>query len=123
MNRCLNCNIEVSRRNKYCDNLCQQSYQITSYINRWKDGLEDGKRGKLQTSKIIHKYVLIKQDFKCFVCGIDKWNGLPIKLELDHVDGNSENNVESNLRCICPNCHSQTPTYKAKNKGNGRKER
>ena len=39
---------------------------------------------------------------------------------LDHIDGNSENNWRSNLRLVCPNCDSQLPTYKAKNKGSGR---
>jgi predicted HNH restriction endonuclease len=42
---------------------------------------------------------------------------------LEHIDGNAYNNSESNLSLLCPNCHSQTPTYKAKNKGNGRVER
>ena len=57
------------------------------------------------------------------MCGIDTWQGFAIILELDHIDGNSENNGEQNLRCLCPNCHSQTPTYKAKNIGKGRKQR
>ena len=39
---------------------------------------------------------------------------------IDHIDGNSENNNLSNLRVICPNCDSLTPTYKGLNKGNGR---
>jgi 5-methylcytosine-specific restriction endonuclease McrA len=41
-------------------------------------------------------------------------------LQLEHKDGNSENNKPENLCLLCPNCHSQTPTYGAKNKGNGR---
>jgi 5-methylcytosine-specific restriction endonuclease McrA len=41
-------------------------------------------------------------------------------LELEHKDGNSDNNIEDNLELLCPNCHSQSPTYKAKNVGNGR---
>jgi len=39
------------------------------------------------------------------------------------VDLNSENNNPSNLELLCPNCHSQTATYKSKNEGNGRKAR
>jgi len=91
-----------------------------SYIERWKSGLEDGLRGKHQTSMYIHRYIRAKQNNKCLICGIEEHNGLPLYLELDHIDGNYKNNKEENLRAICPNCHSQTPTYKAKNKGNGR---
>jgi predicted HNH restriction endonuclease len=41
-------------------------------------------------------------------------------LELEHKDGNGENNDLKNICLLCPNCHSQTATYKNKNKGNGR---
>ena len=49
-------------------------------------------------------------------CGItDMWNGSPIVLELDHINGvNNDNRIE-NLRFLCPNCHSQQPTNSAKN--------
>lgn len=52
---------------------------------------------------------------ECCYCNIKKtWNDLPIVLEIDHIDGNYLNNSISNLRFMCPNCHSQTPTYKNK---------
>lgn len=125
---CLNCATEhlfkgVQYSNKYCNNRCQKEYEFKEYINNWKQGLHDGKCGKLQTSRHIKRYILEKQNYKCLQCGIESWWDQPITLELDHVDGNSSNNKETNLRCLCPNCHSQTPTYKAKNKGNGRKGR
>jgi len=40
----------------------------------------------------------------------------PIPLELDHIDGNHQNNALDNLRLLCPNCHSLTPTFRGKNK-------
>ena len=46
-----------------------------------------------------------------------------IPLEIEHIDGNYLNNIESNLLLLCPNCHSLTSTYKGANKGNGRKDR
>lgn len=124
---CLNCSHEnvwsYQKTNKYCDNKCQQDFQYKQYITEWKKGLIDGRKGKLQTSGYIHRYVLEKQGYKCAECSITEHNSLPITLELDHINGNGTDNTEDNLRCLCPNCHSQTSTYRAKNKGNGRKGR
>lgn len=58
------------------------------------------------------KIVMEDQDYKCLHCELDEWMGLRITLELDHIDGNNNNNVRSNLRCLCPNCHSITDTWK-----------
>lgn len=125
--KCINCEKDCiwshQKTNKYCSIKCQQDYQYKNYITEWKNGIHDGSKGKLQTSGYIHRYILEKQNYKCLQCGLDSWWDKPITLELDHIDGNSSNNKEKNLRCLCPNCHSQTPTYKAKNKGNGRKHR
>lgn len=52
---------------------------------------------------------------KCAWCGRKTWRGLPILLELDHIDGDHLNNEIENLRLLCPNCHAQTPTYKGRN--------
>jgi hypothetical protein len=52
----------------------------------------------------------------CESCGISSWQGKPISLELDHIDGVRMNNSLDNLRILCPNCHSQTPTFRAHNK-------
>ena len=60
---------------------------------------------------------------KCAVCGITDWLGKQIVLEVDHIDGDSGNTKIENVRLICPNCHSQTETYKGKNRGKGRHSR
>ncbi len=53
---------------------------------------------------------------RCECCGITEWNGKPAPIELDHIDGDRHNNTIDNLRILCPNCHAQTDTYRAKNK-------
>jgi predicted RNA-binding Zn-ribbon protein involved in translation (DUF1610 family) len=53
---------------------------------------------------------------ECSECGISEWKGKKLSLHLDHIDGNSWNHELSNLRFLCPNCHSLTDTYTGKNK-------
>lgn len=49
--------------------------------------------------------------YECRECGISEWNGKPLTLQLDHIDGDRTNNALDNLRLLCPNCHSQTETW------------
>jgi len=53
---------------------------------------------------------------KCDSCGIaDEWNGHPLSLQLDHINGINNDNRLENLRILCPNCHSQSLTYGGRN--------
>lgn len=122
---CIHCKNEatfrVSKRNIYCSIQCQQDHGRDLYIKDWLDG-------KIQihssgTNRRIKEYVLKKQGYKCAKCSLTEWNNAPLVLELEHKDGDSRNNDIDNLECLCPNCHSQTPTYKNRNKGNGRHSR
>ena len=113
---CQNCGKENPRSrqtlNKYCDNECQHEAQHKKRITEWK---ESGKFSK----PAVKKY-LAKKKNGCWNCEITQWNEQPIVLELEHIDGDSTNNTEENLSLLCPNCHSQTDTYKGKNRGKGR---
>jgi len=117
---CLHCGKEHTwGRNtsvKYCSNQCQCDYQHTQRIRGW---LEEG---KTVGSPVMRKHLLSLKN-ECWECGITDWNNKPIVLELEHTDGNGHNHNIDNLKMLCPNCHSQTPTYKNKNHGNGRVER
>lgn len=56
-------------------------------------------------------------EYKCYVCGNDGcWNGKKLVLVLDHINGVKTDNRIENLRLLCPNCDSQTDTFKGKNK-------
>ncbi|HEY5462347.1 MAG TPA: HNH endonuclease signature motif containing protein [Hanamia sp.] len=57
----------------------------------------------------------IKKDI-CENCGINDWRRKPLSMELHHKDGNRTNNLLSNLVFLCPNCHSQTGTFRSKNR-------
>lgn len=56
-------------------------------------------------------------DNQCSMCGISKWRGNELCIELDHINGKSNDDRIENLRMLCPNCHSQTDTFKGKNRG------
>lgn len=58
-----------------------------------------------------------KMEYKCQKCGISEWLGNPLTLQLDHINGINNDHRLTNLRFLCPNCHSQTDTYAGKNIG------
>lgn len=66
---------------------------------------------------------LIARYGACWECGWAKRNPVTglIPLELEHEDGDCTNNVKPNLKLLCPNCHSLTPTYRSLNNGKSKR--
>jgi len=100
------CGNTKDRHNKYCAECAQK------YVYRRISSPE-----KAKTDRSRKRIVIETKGYQCSVCGIADWMAKPIKLELDHIDGNADNNQINNLRLLCPNCHSQTETYKSANMG------
>lgn len=97
-------------------------HQHKLFIKKWKEGNLVATKN---ISGYLRRYIIIKTGEKCSLCGWNKIHSITKKvpLEIDHIDGNAENNNESNLRLICPNCHALTPHFRNLNKGSGRKWR
>jgi DNA-binding CsgD family transcriptional regulator len=107
---------------KFCSLQCKTDYHRNLMVEKWLNGEHDGMRGKTSTVRWIKWYLIQKHGEKCMECGWSKRNEYTgkIPIELEHIDGDFRNNKEENLKLLCPNCHSLTPTYKSLNIGKGR---
>lgn len=81
--------------------------------NKWSSLSEYVKsKGKNCKRSILYRLLVDERGAFCECCHLpSEWNGKFLRLQVDHVDGQCYNNEESNLRLLCPNCHSQTPTF------------
>lgn len=110
--RCKRCGNPIPHRRRYCIDC----------------GIEaaSSRRATVLTAATdaTRRYALLRErGRRCEVCGLAEWRGQPIPIQMDHIDGNSDNNSPENLRLLCPNCHAQTPTFTRRNKGNSRSKR
>jgi hypothetical protein len=84
----------------------------------WSEVLSESPVGANRKESKILRRALIEsgRPHKCEACGIGPvWCDEPLVLHVDHVDGNSNDSRAANVRFLCPNCHSQTPTWTARN--------
>lgn len=119
------CDRKSRNQKLYCSSQCLANHRHEQYIERWLKGLENGMRGKTLLSCHIRRWLFEQRGESCWVCQWDTKHPSSGKcpLEVDHIDGTHTNNRPENLRLLCPNCHALTPTYRNRNKGNGRKHR
>ena len=106
---CINCDKEFrwmpsQKSGKYCSSPCQIEHRLNEAINSGN-----------YTKNNAKTYFKRNTEYKCSCCGISEWNGKPIVLQIDHIDGNNKNDRIENYRYLCPNCHTQTDTWGVKN--------
>ncbi len=117
---CKQCNNELTTTTQtfFCSSYCSEEYRRQEQYKKIENGEKVGVRP-------LKRYLIHKRGNRCESCGWDKINPITgnCPIEIDHIDGNSENNSLDNLKLLCPNCHSLTSTYKNLNKGKGRHSR
>lgn len=113
---CPKCNT-LTFNPKYCSNKCQREHE-------WDLRFEQITNGEVFPEQQMKRYLLETRGEKCEHCGIgSEWNGKPLTLQMDHIDGNSDNNTLDNLQILCPNCHTQTHTWCGRNKKNTKRNK
>jgi hypothetical protein len=123
---CPVCNKKLSRSyKKYCSHYCENIYKWNKYV----DFVEKEGKFPLKTARTgdiffrPKKYLIQKFGHKCSICGIEKWQGVPVPIVLDHIDGNPMNWEINNCRLVCRNCDGLLPTFCSKNKNSGNSDR
>lgn len=108
-------NIDVSHFLSSIEVLKQNHFKQTTPIN--EVFIQNSKyTNNTGLKKKIIDNQLIK--YECQKCkNIGEWNGFPLTLHIDHISGINDDHRISNLRFLCPNCHSQTDTYSGKHLG------
>jgi Zn finger protein HypA/HybF involved in hydrogenase expression len=110
-------NIDTSHFNGQCWNkgLDRQSdKRIDASARRkeisWKDAF--AYNSSLDNDALLRRLITSgTREYKCESCGVSRWQDKPLRLQIDHKDGDRLNNREDNLAIVCPNCHSQTDTF------------
>ena len=106
-----------SKGNPFCSSACKGVFKYNiEQVERQKQF----EQGKLKYRNRIKAVLLEQFSHVCQICKNTTWNNHPIPLQVDHIDGKSNNNMPNNLRLICHNCDALLPTFAGKNRGKGR---
>lgn len=120
--KCTLCGKEIKKDRKFCSSECASKYVSEKAYEEFLLYPEKYNRGNYVPRYGIRRHILEEQNGKCMICGCDQvYNNKPLVFVMDHIDGDASNNCRSNLRLICPNCDSQLPTFKSKNKNSKRR--
>lgn len=103
----------------YCSWGCwnEHRYESTGTFARWMSAWVAGKAsGTLENGKPdarVRQALVLLRGQQCELCGWNKVNPVSgrVPLHVDHIDGDRSRNRPEDLRLLCPNCHSLTPTY------------
>lgn len=128
---CLDCGKlnehKPNTKEKYCNLSCMHSHHKKVFIEKWLNGTIDPIKTysgvNNTTSTHIRKYLFEECAKKCVKCGWGELNqktGL-VPLQINHIDGDSTNNLRKNLEVLCPNCHSLTDTFGRHGRGRNKR--
>jgi hypothetical protein len=144
MKQCPKCKTEHSKSGTFCSRTCANSREFSdeskrkksialkgkpstrgliSDVDQWRANIKQAWLDKYNATPFSElgmenrrRRVFDEQNHCCNKCGVSEWQGFKIPLELEHKDGNNQNNTRENLEGLCPNCHSITDTWRGRNK-------
>jgi len=90
---------------------------MSQYIwNKNKQAIKDGKyKSSFSGDKNLKRFLIEERGFACEECKGSSWRNQPIPLNAHHIDGDAKNNLPSNLKLLCLNCHGITNNFGRKN--------
>jgi Zn finger protein HypA/HybF involved in hydrogenase expression len=119
--KCENCKSFINNRNKFCSLNC---FHLDKHKKAYDDFLKNNHlycRANY-SPRAFRDFFLAEQNYECLICKMSNvWMDKELIFVIDHIDGDASNNNRDNLRMICPNCDSQTDTFKSKNKNSTRR--